>query len=189
MPDGQGQTSNIDIGSLDSLEVLRGPFSALYGNSSGGVINATSQTGSQPPTIEASSYYGSFGTWHYGMKATGAVGDGSHAGDVDYVVSTNRFTTHGSRDHSGARKNLANAKLGVRINDVSKLTLLFNSVDIKANDAGGLSYDEWQNNPRQSPRGDEYNTRKTIKQTQAGLRYERQLSEQDDRSERDDVRR
>lgn len=182
MPDGQGQTSNIDIGSLDSLEVLRGPFSALYGNSSGGVINATSQTGSQPPTIEASSYYGSFGTWHYGMKATGAVGDGSHAGDVDYVVSTNRFTTHGSRDHSGARKNLANAKLGVRINDVSKLTLLFNSVDIKANDAGGLSYDEWQNNPRQSPRGDEYNTRKTIKQTQAGLRYERQLSEQDDLS-------
>ena len=182
MPDGQGQTSNIDIGSLDSLEVLRGPFSALYGNSSGGVINATSQTGSQPPTIEARSYYGSFGTWHYGMKATGAVGDGSHAGDVDYVVSTNRFTTHGFRDHSGARKNLANAKLGVRINDVSKLTLLFNSVDIKANDAGGLSYDEWQNNPRQSPRGDEYNTRKTIKQTQAGLRYERQLSEQDDLS-------
>ncbi|WP_201160333.1 TonB-dependent receptor PqqU [Klebsiella grimontii] len=182
MPDGQGQTSNIDIGSLDSLEVLRGPFSALYGNSSGGVINATTQTGSQPPTLEASSYYGSFGTWHYGMKATGAVGDGSHAGDVDYVVSTKRFTTHGSRDHSGARKNLANAKLGVRINDDSKLTLLFNSVDIKANDAGGLSYDEWQNNPRQSPRGDQYNTRKTIKQTQAGLRYERQLSDQDDLS-------
>lgn len=182
MPDGQGQTSNIDIGSIDSLEVLRGPFSALYGNSSGGVINVNTQTGSQPPTVEASSYYGSFGTWHYGLKATGAVGDGSQAGDVDYTVSTNRFTTHGSRDHSGARKNLANAKLGVRINDVSKLTLLFNSVDIKANDPGGLSYEEWQNNPRQSPRGDQYNTRKTVKQTQAGLRYERQLSQQDDLS-------
>ncbi|MFY0128836.1 TonB-dependent receptor PqqU [Klebsiella aerogenes] len=182
MPDGQGQTSNIDIGSIDSLEVLRGPFSALYGNSSGGVINVNTQTGSQPPTIEASNYYGSFGTWHYGLKATGAVGDGTQAGDVDYTVSTNRFTTHGSRDHSGARKNLANAKLGVRINDVSKLTLLFNSVDIKANDPGGLTYDEWRNNPQQSPRGDQYNTRKTVKQTQAGLRYERQLSQQDDLS-------
>lgn len=182
MPDGQGQTSNIDIGSIDSLEVLRGPFSALYGNSSGGVINVNTQTGSQPPTIEASSYYGSVGTWHYGLKATGAVGDGTQAGDVDYTVSTNRFTTHGSRDHSGARKNLANAKLGVRINDVSKLTLLFNSVDIKANDPGGLTYDEWRNNPQQSPRGDQYNTRKTVKQTQAGLRYERQLSQQDDLS-------
>ncbi|HBY5587170.1 TonB-dependent siderophore receptor [Klebsiella pneumoniae] len=182
MPDGQGQTSNIDIGSVDTIEVLRGPFSALYGNSSGGVINVTSQTGTQPPTVEASSYYGSFGTWHYGMKATGAVGDGSHAGDVDYTVSTNRFTTHGYRDHSGARKNLANARLGVRINDVSKLTLLLNSVDIKANDAGGLTADEWRDNPRQSPRGDQYNTRKNTRQTQAGLRYERQLSAQDDLS-------
>ncbi|GKJ47852.1 TPA: TonB-dependent receptor [Klebsiella pneumoniae] len=182
MPDGQGQTSNIDIGSVDTIEVLRGPFSALYGNSSGGVINVTSQTGTQPPTVEASSYYGSFGTWHYGMKATGAVGDGSHAGDVDYTVSTNRFTTHGYRDHSGARKNLANARLGMRINDVSKLTLLLNSVDIKANDAGGLTADEWRDNPRQSPRGDQYNTRKNTRQTQAGLRYERQLSAQDDLS-------
>ena len=182
MPDGQGQTSNIDIGSVDTIEVLRGPFSALYGNSSGGVINVTSQTGTQPPTVEASSYYGSFGTWHYGMKATGAVGDGSHAGDVDYTVSTNRFTPHGYRDHSGARKNLANARLGVRINDVSKLTLLLNSVDIKANDAGGLTADEWRDNPRQSPHGDQYNTRKNTRQTQAGLRYERQLSAQDDLS-------
>ncbi|HHL3483346.1 TPA: TonB-dependent receptor PqqU [Klebsiella pneumoniae] len=182
MPDGQGQTSNIDIGSVDTIEVLRGPFSALYGNSSGGVINVTSQTGTQPPTVEGSSYYGSFGTWHYGMTATGAVGDGSHAGDVDYTVSTNRFTTHGYRDHSGARKNLANARLGVRINDVSKLTLLLNSVDIKANDAGGLTADEWRDNPRQSPRGDQYNTRKNTRQTQAGLRYERQLSAQDDLS-------
>lgn len=99
------------------------------------------------------------------MKATGAMGDGTHAGDVDYTVSTTRFTTKGYRDHSGARKNLANAKLGVRIDDVSKLTLIFNSVDMKANDPGGLSTREWHDNPRQSPRGDQYNTRKTIKQT------------------------
>ncbi|HCM9546372.1 TPA: TonB-dependent receptor [Enterobacter hormaechei subsp. xiangfangensis] len=182
MPDGQGQTSNIDLNSIESVDVLRGPFSALYGNASGGVININTQTGQQPATIEASSYYGSYGTWRYGMKATGAVGDGTQAGDVDYAVSTTRFTTHGYRDHSGARKNLANAKLGVRIDDVSKLTLIFNSVDMKANDPGGLSYQEWQNNPRQSPRGDQYNTRKTIKQTQAGIRYDRQLSEQDDLS-------
>lgn len=182
MPDGQGQTSNIDIGSIDHVDVLRGPFSALYGNASGGVVNVTTQTGKQPTTIEANSYYGSYGTWHYGMKASGAVGDGTHAGDVDYTVSTNRFTTHGYRDHSAARKNLANAKLGVRINDVSKLTLLFNTVDIKANDPGGLTKSEMDADRQQSPRGDQYNMRKSVKQTQAGLRYERQLSEQDDLS-------
>ncbi|GAL58096.1 putative TonB-dependent outer membrane receptor YncD [Pseudescherichia vulneris NBRC 102420] len=182
MPDGQGQTSNIDLNSVESVEVLRGPFSALYGNASGGVVNVTTETGQQPTTIEASSYYGSYGSWRYGLKATGATGDGTQAGDVDYTVSSTRFITSGYRDHSGARKNLANAKLGVRINDVSKLSLIFNSVDIKADDPGGLTQQEWKQDPHQAPRADQYNTRKTIKQTQAGLRYERQLSEQDDLS-------
>lgn len=180
MPDGQGQTSNIDLNSVDSVEVLRGPFSALYGNASGGVVNVKTETGRQPTTLEASSYYGSYGSWRYGTKATGAVGDGTQPGDVNYTVSTTRFTTHGYRDRSEARKNLANAKLGVRIDEVSKLTLMFNSVDIKANDPGGLTRDEWRDNPRQSPRAEQYNTRKTVKQTQAGLRYDRQFSEQDD---------
>lgn len=182
MPDGQGQTSNIDLNSVESVEVLRGPFSALYGNASGGVVNVTTETGQQPTTIEASSYYGSYGSWRYGLKATGAMGDGTQAGDVDYTVSSTRFITSGYRDHSGARKNLANAKLGVRIDDVSKLSLIFNSVDIKADDPGGLTEQEWKQDPHQAPRADQYNTRKTIKQTQAGLRYERQLSEQDDLS-------
>ncbi|WP_338117774.1 TonB-dependent receptor PqqU [Pantoea alhagi] len=180
MPDGQGQTSNIDLNSVDRVEVLRGPFSALYGNASGGVINIETLKGSQPASIEASSYYGSFGSWRYGLKAQGAAGDGSQAGDVDYAVSTTRFSTHGYRDHSSAQKNLGNARLGVRIDDVSTLTLLFNSVDIKAQDAGGLTNAEWHDNPRQSPCAEEYNTRKTTKQTQAGLRYERQMSEKDD---------
>ncbi len=175
MPDGQGQISNIDINSIQDVEVLRGPFSALYGNASGGVINVTTETG-----IEASSYYGSYGSWRYGLKATGAMGDGTQPGDVDYTVSITRFTTHGYRDHSGARKNLANAKLGVRLDDVSKLSLIFNSVDIKADDPGGLTESEWKADPQQAPRAEQYNTRKTIKQTQAGLRYERQLSAQDD---------
>ena len=39
MPDGQGQFSQFDLSSADHIEVLRGPFSALYGNSSGGVIS------------------------------------------------------------------------------------------------------------------------------------------------------
>src|SRR5579863_366424 len=47
MPDGQGQFSQFDLGSADHIEVLRGPFSALYGNSSGGVIAEFTRNG--PP--------------------------------------------------------------------------------------------------------------------------------------------
>ncbi len=183
MPDGQGQTSNIDIGSIDHIDVLRGPFSALYGNSSGGVINVETQTGQQPPTLEASSWYGSYGSWRNSIKASGATGDGTHAGDVNYTVSASRFTTHGYRDHSSAQKNLGNAKLGVRIDDVSTLTLLFNSVHVEAQDPGGLTAAQWKANPRQVASNVLlYNARKTVDQTQAGLHYQRQLGENDDLS-------
>ncbi|WP_424692606.1 TonB-dependent receptor PqqU [Erwinia sp.] len=179
MPDGQGQTSNIDINSIDKVEVLRGPYSALYGNASGGVVNIDTQTGSQPTTLTAGTYYGSYGSWRNSVKASGSTGDGTHAGDVNYTVSGSRFTTHGYRDHSETQKNLGNAKLGVRLDDVSSLTLMFNSVSVDANDPGGLTREEWKDNPRQSPRGEAYNTRKSLDQTQFGLRYQREMSEND----------
>ena len=179
MPDGQGQTSNIDINSVEKVEVLRGPYSALYGNASGGVVNIETQTGTQPTTLEAGSYFGSDSTWRNSVKATGATGDGTEAGDVNYAISGSRFTTHGYRDHSGTQKSLGNGKFGVRLDDVSTLTMLFNSVSVDANDPGGLTAEEWRDNPRQSPRGEQFNTRKSLDQTQVGLRYQRELSEND----------
>jgi len=134
MPDGQGQTSNIDLNSADKIEVLRGPFSALYGNASGGVVNVDTQSGSQPTQLSVGTYYGSYGSFRNSVKASGATGDGTHAGDVNYTLSASRFTTQGFRDDSSARKNLGNGKLGVRIDDVSTLTLMFNSVTVDAGD-------------------------------------------------------
>lgn len=179
MPDGQGQTSNIDINSVGKVEVLRGPYSALYGNASGGVVNIDTATGTQPTKLEAGTYFGSFNSWRNSVKASGATGDGTQKGDVNYAISGSRFTTQGFRDHSSTQKNLGNGKLGVRLDDVSTMTLMFNSVSVNANDPGGLSEEEYQSNPRQSPRGDQYNTRKNLSQTQLGLRYQRDMSEHD----------
>lgn len=169
MPDGQGQTSNIDIGSLDRVEVLRGPFSALYGNSSGGVILAYTEDGAAPPSVSASVWGGSFGTWRYGAKASGA------EGAVDYVLDLSRMTTDGFRDRSAARKNLGNAKLGVQLDDASRLTIVANSVDLKAQDPLGLTYAQFQDDPRSADLASQYDTRKTVRQTQGGLVYERHV--------------
>ena len=38
MPDGQGQVSHLPLAFAERIEVLRGPFSVLYGNAAGGVI-------------------------------------------------------------------------------------------------------------------------------------------------------
>jgi len=173
MPDGQGQTSNIDIGSIGRVEVLRGPFSALYGNSSGGVILVSTEDGVEPPSLSASGWGGSDGTWRYGLRANGASGSGP--GALDYVVDLTRFTTDGYRDHSAARKNLGNAKLGLQLDDASRLTLVANSVDLKAQDPLGLTYRQFQDEPRSAPLAEQYDTRKTVRQTQGGAIYEREV--------------
>jgi iron complex outermembrane receptor protein len=170
MPDGQGQTSNIDIASAEHIEVLRGPFSALYGNSSGGVVQVFTEAGEAPPRLQAKASAGSYGTYSYGVKASGAK-DG-----FDYVLSANRLTTEGYRAHSGARKNLGNAKLGLQLDDASRLTVVVNSVEVKAQDPLGLTRAQYEDDPRQAtPQASQYNTRKTVRQTQGGLLYERQI--------------
>src|SRR5690606_3799263 len=179
MPDGQGQTSNIDIASVDHIEVLRGPFSALYGNSSGGVVQVYTEKGEAPPSLEADFAAGSHAQRRYGLKASGAHGEG--AGAVDYVLSTHHYETDGFREHSAARKNMANARLGLQLNEQHKLTLIANSVDLRADDPQGLQYDEAMDTPRKAaPNALRYDTRKTVRQTQVGLLYEAKVDAEND---------
>ena len=179
MPDGQGQTSNIDLSSIASAEVLRGPFSTLYGNSSGGVLLTETETGDGPLTLTPSFAAGSYGQQRYGMKASGSRGEGP--GAIDYLLSTNHFRTDGYREHSRAEKNQVNVKLGMRVGDAGHLSLLLNHVDVSAQDPQGLTRDEFENDPRaSSPNAQTYNVRKTTKQTQGGLVYEQALSDRTD---------
>src|SRR5215510_2891237 len=62
-PDGQGQISQYNLDSAGRVEVLRGPFSALYGNSSGGVIQLFTADGHAPMTLRGSVAAGSFDTF------------------------------------------------------------------------------------------------------------------------------
>lgn len=173
MPDGQGQTSNIDIASIDRVEVLRGPASALYGNASGGVIQVWTEPGARPPIVEGSLGTGSYGTWRYGPKASGAPAEGEPG--LDYLVSASRFTTEGYRDHSAARKNLGNARLTWRPDADSSWTLVANAVDLSAQDPLGLTRAQFETAPRSAPLAQQFNTRKTVQQAQGGLRHERRI--------------
>lgn len=174
MPDGQGQTSNIDIASIERIEVLRGPYSALYGNSSGGVIQVFTEEGRLPPELTGSFAAGSHGAWRYGAKARGLNALGEV--ELDYVVSLNRYTTRGYREHSGARRNLGNAKLGLQFDDDTRLTIIANAVDVKADDPLGLSRDTFESDPESAVANALlFNTRKSVEQMQGGLVFDKRL--------------
>jgi len=171
LPDGQGQISNVELGSVGRIEVLRGPFSALYGNSSGGVIQVFTEDGQGAPRLGFEVAGGSDGLLRIATQASGS--EGSFA----YRMGASRFETDGYRDHSETRRNLGNAKLSFKPDDEGKLTLVVNSMSLpEAQDPLGLPRPTYQTNPRSvDTSATDYNTRKTVDQTQGGLTYERRI--------------
>ncbi len=170
MPDGQGQVSHFDSGSADRIEVLRGPFSALYGNSSGGVIQLFTADGTNPPQRRIAAQAGSYGTYHLDLNARGLLDD------FGYNIDAAHLQTGGFRDHSRARRDNGNAKLTYGTQSGGQWTLLLNSVSVDALDPQGLTWAQFLADPRQAaPSALSYDTRKSVRQTQAGVVYERPL--------------
>ncbi|QUY36050.1 TonB-dependent receptor [Acinetobacter junii] len=178
MPDGQGQTSNIDMNSLSHLEVLTGPFSSLYGNSSGGAVLATTREGQGKDSVEMSYSGGSHNKNHAGLVLQGGA---KNQNEPSYIISSSYFNTDGYRDHSSANKVLSNAKLTWNLDDGSKINWVTNYVKIDADDPGGLTRADWEKNPKQVAKNVlDYNARKTIDQTQTGLTWSKPLNDQNE---------
>ena len=171
MPDGQGQFSQFDLSSAGHIEVLRGPFSALYGNSSGGVISIFTEDAKPGYLYGAEVEYGAFNTQRYDLKTTG------DNGAVNYVVDTSHFQTNGYRVHSDAQRNLFNAKLSLAPSDTSKLTIVGNAIETPfVQDPLGLTRAQFEANPTQAGvNAIAYNTRKNLDQEQLGVAYENKL--------------
>ncbi|MEY2853039.1 MAG: hypothetical protein RL030_171, partial [Pseudomonadota bacterium] len=168
MPDGQGQLSHFSVMGADRMQVLRGPFSALYGNSSGGVVQMWSKPGEASDPTRLRATYGSHDTRSLGAQTLGK------AGFLDYNLALSRFETDGYRDHSAARRDSANARFGFDVGERRTLSLVVNYVDLPdAQDPLGLTPNDWRANPRQAtPVAIQFNTRKSVDQLQGGMVFE-----------------
>jgi iron complex outermembrane recepter protein len=178
MPDGQGQFSQFDLGSAGRIEVLRGPFSALYGNSSGGVIAIFTEDAKPGYFIDGTAQYGTFNTQRYALKTTG------DDGVVNYVVDAAHFQTDGYRFHSNAERDNFNAKLRFPVSSAATLMLVANVIETPfVQDPLGLTAAQLAANPSQAVTGAvQYNTRKSLDQEQIGAVFDDKLSAADDLS-------
>jgi iron complex outermembrane receptor protein len=165
MPDGQGQTGSFMLLATKRIEVLRGPFSTLYGNASGGVISVFTEDGRAPPSLDANLGFGSYGQFTAGVKANGL------AGGVGYVAAASHFQTDGYRDHSAASRDLGVAKLTFATAPGVRTTILATTQSQpNSQDPLGLTRAQWAANPRQAdPAATLFDTRKTIGQQQVGV--------------------
>ncbi len=127
LPDGQSQITNIELGTLDRVEVLRGSASALYGNGTGGVLSFQSDLGGPAPIggiVRVTG--GSFGLRKWQARVNGrtsrAVG----------MLSVSRLTTDGFRQHSSAEVRQVNAAADIAVSPLVTAQLRLNHGEVPA---------------------------------------------------------
>ncbi|WP_186381528.1 TonB-dependent receptor family protein [Xanthomonas citri] len=174
MPDGQGQLSHFNVLGAQRVEVLRGPFSALYGNSSGGVLQLWSADGQPDDPWRLRATYGSNATVNVGAQVLG------QQGAVHYNVAANHFDTDGFRAHSRAKRDSVNAKLGFDLAEGRRLDLVLNYLDAPdAQDPLGLTRAQFNADPAQATSvATQFDTRKSVRQSQAGAIFTQRLDDQ-----------
>jgi len=133
MPDGIAQPGNVDLQTVKSIEVMRGPFSSLYGSSSGGVIQLITDDAPKTPEVDFRAYGGSYGTTEESTKAAGI------ASGVEYLLNISHYNTDGYRQHSAAWKDQATAQLRFDLTDATKIKILASWLNMKAQDPLGLA--------------------------------------------------
>ena len=169
MPDGQGQVSHFDLANAARVEVLRGPFSVLYGNSSGGVI-ALFSAPVREGRVEGAADVGSFGLHQLRGSVATPLGGG-----FDLRASAAALEVEGFRPHSAAQKNSGGVRLGYE-GGADRVLVSINAFEQPADDPLGLTRAQFNADPYQTtPEAAQFNTRKIARQLQLGASWRRRF--------------
>jgi len=173
LPDGQGQVDSVDLGSIQSITVLRGSASALYGNASGGVILIDSERAPEQPSVAARLSVGELGFSKHQLKF------GDTIGKLGFLVNLADFEIDGFRAQSQAKNRSANGTLQYAIGPDSNFRMAFNYTDQPVSaDAGALTRAQAEANPRQAaPANALFDAGENLKQTRVGFVYDKSFGE------------
>ena len=171
MPDGQGQLSHFALQSAGRIEVLRGPFSALYGNASGGVVALFTAAAPARPELEAELLAGGHGLRRGALSWRAPWGR-----DGDLLLDLVDLHSDGFRRHSAANRVNGQALARGALGRNGRFTVLFNGMDLEAQDPQGLTWEQVETDPRAASAGAlQFDTRKRVRQEQAGVLLEQPL--------------
>jgi iron complex outermembrane receptor protein len=169
LPDGQAQVDAIDLESVTSAEILRGPSSALYGNAAGGVISLATEDGrGLEPGAQFRTTLGSYGFRRLGVQAGGAFDS------WNTYVSAWDLRYDGYREQSETEKRLLNAHIGHQLDAERRIGIVLTALDQpRGEDPSALTRDQVEEN-RRSAGGQavQVDSRQVVDQYRLGLRYE-----------------
>ncbi len=174
LPDGQTALDHLDVASLERVELLRGPGSALYGNAAGGVLLFVSRAPTESFQSTVRSAAGSDGLRTVGGSASG------RAAGVGYRVGASRYAYDGFRHDPVAadgsvygrqERTILNVVFDAEVAS-GRLRLVANGLDLAAANAGSLSQALLDLGDRQAFRSSVLQkTREDIRQEQVGATW------------------
>ncbi|MEO6365195.1 MAG: TonB-dependent receptor [Luteimonas sp.] len=171
--DGQGQAGNFSLGSLDRIEVLRGPLALQYGNAAGGAIVASTELDGAS-SLATDGWIGSDNAYRAALRL-----DGASTNDAwRWRVQGSRFQTDGERPHSAAQRSQLNAVAQWSPRERESVRVVLNALTQPGTqDPLGITRDQWQREPHGTdPAATLFDTRKSIENHQAGVRWEREYA-------------
>lgn len=173
--DGQSQSDAIDLTTVENIEVIRGPSSALYGNATGGVIDIDTLSPTDYPLREAAAEYGSFGYNRISARAAE-----QHDG-WGYALSAWNMNYRGYRDQSETEKRLFNGKFNVQLSDDASIETVVRVLDQPlGEDPAGIDRGQVQDDRRQaSANAARLDSGQEVDQQTLGVIYEHALSDVD----------
>jgi len=164
-PDGQAQLTQFNLLGIERIEVVRGPFAALHGNASGGVVQLLSRAGQAGDPWWLQVQAGSDGEAMLGARLQG--GDAGFG----YSVVPMHWRSDGARGHSAAQRSSVSGRFDWSLPGSGNLAMFvqhFHAPD--AQDPRALTAAEWRADPRlAAPVARTFNTRKSVAQQQLGL--------------------
>jgi iron complex outermembrane receptor protein len=171
LPDGQSQLTNVDFGSIERAEVLRGSSSSLYGNASGGVITLRSESAAPGPFAQRIRVQGGGGQAEDDNFYKWQSWTSARSGPVSGTLSISKFKTDGFRQHSAADFRQLAVGVDYTVSGSTLATLRFSAADDpQAQNPGALTLTEYTANP-DSAAGNNINRRadKDVQQQQLAL--------------------
>ncbi len=148
MPDGQGQLTNIDIGTIDRAEVVRGAAAAFYGNAAGGVVTMESAPlFGVRRAAHADVVTGSFGLTRLSAGVRAPLGP-ERPGRGGLALDLAEVHQRGYRDHSASDLTQAALAAGVPLGPGTQLVARLRFADLpRAENPGALTLAELGTGP------------------------------------------
>ena len=171
-PTGSTAFNLLDVSNMNRIEVVKGPAGSIYGAGTGGVVNISSTTGRRNgvptaediPTVEAGATVGSYGLQRYTAQV-------QH--QSDNTMLTARYAhqqSEGYREQSAFRRDVLELTGTFDVSEARQISTSFLYSDLDYQIPGGLTQEQYDENPRQARPGNEFVMGSV--ESQAGVRQE-----------------